>query len=127
MEIQGPSSGAGPINRLIAELNRLPGIGPKSAQRITYYLLRSNVEESRLLAEAITSLKQKTSLCSCCCNVTESDPCPMCSNPTRDQSFAHTCVCPGYKNALSHLSLRNHLNRVISKVEQLIHFLIAHA
>jgi recombination protein RecR len=74
------------ISKLVQEFNKLPGIGPKSAQRITYYLLRSPEEESRLLAEALLSLKQKVTLCSTCCNVTESDPCPLCRNLGREVS-----------------------------------------
>ena len=72
------------IGRLVEEFSKLPGIGPKSAQRITFHLLRSADENSRSLAEAILSLKQRISLCSVCCNVTESDPCPICRNQQRD-------------------------------------------
>jgi len=79
---QPPASDA--IGRLAQEFNKLPGIGPKSAQRITFYLLRSSEEQARSLADAITSLKQKITLCSKCCNVTENDPCPICNNPQRD-------------------------------------------
>ncbi|MBI4187532.1 MAG: recombination protein RecR [Chloroflexi bacterium] len=84
---QVPATGA--INTLIQELNKLPGIGPKSAQRIAYYLLRAHEEQARLLAEAILSLKDKTRLCSVCFNVTETDPCAICSNGQRD----HSRVC----------------------------------
>ena len=72
------------INKLVQEFNKLPGIGPKSAQRITYYLLRAPSEQAKLLAEAILLLKQKITLCSVCFNVTESDPCPICRNSERD-------------------------------------------
>jgi len=74
------------INRLIQEFNKLPGIGPKSAQRITYHLLRAHEDEPKLLSEAILSLKQKITLCSTCFNVTESDPCPICRSSERDRS-----------------------------------------
>jgi recombination protein RecR len=77
---------AEPINRLIQELNRLPGIGPKSAQRLAYYLLRAPAEEARLLAEAILSVKQQITLCSVCFNVTDSDPCTLCRNDERDRT-----------------------------------------
>ncbi len=80
---------AGPINRLIEELSKLPGVGPKSAQRLAYHLLRAPVEQSRLLADAILALKQQITMCSVCCNVTDTNPCPICSNPERD----HTRVC----------------------------------
>ena len=81
--------GAGAIDKLIQEFNKLPGIGPKSAQRIAYYLLRAPDEQTKLLAEAIFSLKQKITLCSTCFNVTESDPCSICQNDERD----HTKIC----------------------------------
>ena len=77
------------IDKLIQEFNKLPGIGPKSAQRIAYYLLRATDEQTKLLAEAILSLKQKITLCSTCFNVTESDPCSICQNDERD----HTEIC----------------------------------
>ena len=81
---QGSIPAADAINKLIQEFNKLPGIGPKSAQRITYYLLRAPDEQNNLLAEAILSLKRKISLCSTCFNVTESDPCPICRGSERD-------------------------------------------
>jgi len=74
------------IDNLIQEFNKLPGIGPKSAQRIVYYLLRVGDEQSKSLAEAIFSLKRKITLCSICFNVTESDPCPLCRSDKRDRS-----------------------------------------
>ncbi len=77
---------AEPINRLIREFNKLPGIGPKSAQRIAFYMLRAPEENARLLAEAIMAVKQQIKLCSSCFNVTDSDPCPICRNAERDQS-----------------------------------------
>ncbi len=80
---------AGPINKLIQELARLPGVGPKSAQRIAYYLMRAPAEQSRLLAESILAIKQEIKLCSICFNVTDTDPCAICANPQRD----HTRVC----------------------------------
>jgi recombination protein RecR len=74
------------IDQLIQEFNKLPGIGPKSAQRIVFYLLRAGDEQSKLLAEAILTLKRKISLCSTCFNVTESNPCSLCRNDRRDPS-----------------------------------------
>ena len=74
------------VSKLIQELNKLPGIGPKSAQRLAYYLLRAPEEQARLLADAILSVKQKTRLCSVCFNITESDPCPICRSHQRDQT-----------------------------------------
>ena len=83
---QGPIPAAEAINRLIQELNKLPGIGPKSAQRLTYYLLRAPEEQTRLLAEAIQSIKQKIALCSTCFNVTDADPCLICRSDQRDRN-----------------------------------------
>jgi recombination protein RecR len=74
------------VNRLIQELNKLPGIGPKSAQRITYYLLRASEIENQSLAESILQVKQKTKLCSICLNVSETDICHICSNEPRDRT-----------------------------------------
>jgi recombination protein RecR len=75
-----------PITRVVDELARLPGIGPKTAQRLTYYLLRAPAEQAQALADAITDLKQNVVLCSQCFNITEKSPCEICSNPARDGS-----------------------------------------
>jgi recombination protein RecR len=77
---------AEPISRLIEELNKLPGIGPKSAKRLAYHLLRSSDEEARALAEAILTLKEKIKLCSVCLNSTDCDPCRICQDKERDHS-----------------------------------------
>lgn len=77
-----PASDA--IGRLVQEFSKLPGIGPKSAQRIVFNLLRAPEEKTKNLAEALLSLKQRVNLCSMCFNVTEIDPCPICRNPQRD-------------------------------------------
>jgi len=77
---------AEPIARLIEELNKLPGIGPKSAQRLAYHLLRSPDEEAKALAEAILTLKEKIELCSVCFNNTDCDPCRICQDKERDHS-----------------------------------------
>jgi recombination protein RecR len=83
---QVPAASSGAVARLIQELNKLPGIGPKSAQRIAYYLLRSNETENQLLAEAIVQVKQKTRLCSVCLNVSETEICAICDNQARDRT-----------------------------------------
>lgn len=75
-----------PITRVVDELARLPGIGPKTAQRLTYYLLRAPAEQAQALADAITDLKQNVVLCSQCFNITEKSPCEICSNLARDGS-----------------------------------------
>jgi recombination protein RecR len=77
---------AEPIARLIEELNKLPGIGPKSAQRLAYHLLRSPDEDAKALAEAILTLKEKIKLCSLCFNNTDCDPCRICQDKERDHS-----------------------------------------
>jgi recombination protein RecR len=77
---------AEPIARLIEELNKLPGIGPKSAQRLTYHLLKSPIEEVEALAEAIRDVKEKIVLCSICLNIADSDPCAICRNEERDRT-----------------------------------------
>ena len=80
---------AEPVAQLIERLNKLPGIGPKSAQRLTYYLLRAPAEEVKALAEALLAIKEKISLCSVCFNTTDSDLCLICRNEERD----HTEIC----------------------------------
>ena len=78
---------AAPIARLIEALHRLPGIGPKSAQRLAYYLLQADKQQVEELAEAISVLKQKVSLCPVCFNITDSDKCDTCRNMERDSSL----------------------------------------
>lgn len=82
MRARGPAE---PIARLIEELAKLPGIGPKTASRLAYHLLRSPREEALALAQAIVEVKERVQLCSRCFNLTDVDPCPICSDPTRDQ------------------------------------------
>lgn len=76
---------AEPVSRLVDEFNRLPGIGPKTAQRLTYFLLRAPAEQAHALAEALIRMKERTIFCSTCFNITESDPCAVCLNPERDR------------------------------------------
>jgi recombination protein RecR len=75
-----------PVLRLIEAFSRLPGIGPKSASRLTYYLLRSQSDEATELAEALQELREHTQFCSVCFNITEENPCPICSSDERDRS-----------------------------------------
>jgi len=77
---------AEPVARAIQEFNKLPGIGPKSAQRLTYHLLRGSDEEARALIDAILALKEKLKLCSVCFNITDRDPCLICQDKERDHS-----------------------------------------
>jgi recombination protein RecR len=78
-----------PVTRLIEAFERLPGVGPKTASRLTYYLLRAPSEVTDTLAEAISDLKARTRLCSVCYNITEEDqnPCAICQNGQRDGSI----------------------------------------
>jgi len=77
------------ITRVIESFERLPGIGPKSATRLAFYLLHMPKEDVERFADALIKLKNGTKLCSVCKNVCEEDPCPICTNPGRD----HTTLC----------------------------------
>lgn len=78
---------AKPLARLVGELEKLPGIGPKSAQRLAFHLLRLPPEEARLLAGAIVQVKEEIHPCSICFNFTDREICEICSDPRRDQSL----------------------------------------
>ena len=101
------------IDNLVQEFNKLPGIGPKSAQRIVYYLLRTGDEQSKLLAEAILSLKRKITLCSTCFNVTESDPCSLCRGDKRDRSQICIVEQPQDILALEHTGIYQGMYHVL--------------
>ncbi len=73
-----------PVARLIEALQRLPGIGPKTAQRLTFFLLKRPVEEVRELSEALIAVKDRIVYCQTCFNVTDEDPCRICRDPARD-------------------------------------------
>lgn len=77
---------ARPIQNLIESFQKLPGVGPKSAQRLTYYLLHVPQIQLDEFSEAIGSLKKNTILCSICKNISETEPCPICSDKARDHS-----------------------------------------
>ena len=77
---------AQPVSRLIEEFHKLPGIGPKTAQRLTYFLIRMPPDEARALAEAILAVKEKIVLCSTCQNITDTDPCIICRGEGRDRT-----------------------------------------
>ena len=101
------------ISRLVQEFSKLPGIGPKSAQRITFHLMRSSDEKAKDLAEALEALKQKVTLCSSCCNVTESDPCPICRNTRRDTTQVCIVEQPQDILALEHTGIYKGLYHVL--------------
>mgnify|MGYP000995710424 FL=1 len=77
---------AEPVARLIAELAKLPGVGPKTAQRLAFHLIAQEKGEVHKLANALTEVKEKIRYCSQCFNITEDDPCRYCQNPSRDTS-----------------------------------------
>ena len=101
------------IGRLIQELNKLPGIGPKSAQRLAFYLLRSPQEQAERLAGAILTLKQQIKLCSVCCNLTDSDPCSLCQNEQRDRSIICVVEQPQDIFAIEHTGVYKGLYHVL--------------
>ncbi len=76
-----------PVTKLIEALSRLPGVGPKTASRLTFYLLRATDDVSIALALALTNLKAQTRFCSICFNITVADPCPVCVSSDRDASL----------------------------------------
>ena len=76
---------AGPVSRLVEEFHKLPGIGPKMAQRLTYHLIRMSDQNAQSLADAVVGVKERIVLCSRCYNITEVDPCSVCTEPARDQ------------------------------------------
>jgi len=78
---------AKPVARLVEELSRLPGIGPKTASRLTFYLLRAPKEQAKALSQAIGELKEKIVTCEICYNVTEESPCDICRDEERDRSL----------------------------------------
>lgn len=76
-----------PIDKLIHELAKLPGIGEKSATRLAYYILRAPADYAKSFASALVEVKEKVRLCSVCANLSESDPCLVCQDPRRDRSI----------------------------------------
>jgi recombination protein RecR len=88
-----------PIQTLIDEFRKLPGVGPKSAQRLVFFLLKEPDETANGLAEAILGLKSSLQLCSQCNNITDTDPCRLCRDPNRDSKTI--CVVEEPFNVLS--------------------------
>lgn len=85
---------ADPIRRLVQELARLPGIGEKTATRLAFYLIRSNRQQVRDLAQALLDATDKIRLCSVCMNMTEEDPCPLCTDTRRDPELICVVATP---------------------------------
>ena len=78
-----------PLTRLIEELQRLPGIGPKGAQRLAFHILRTPREQADRLVDAVRDVKERVTYCSVCNNITDADPCAFCSNGSRN----HHVIC----------------------------------
>jgi recombination protein RecR len=78
-----------PLLRLIEELQRLPGIGPKGAQRLAFHILKTPRETTDRLVDAVRDVKERVTYCSICSNITDADPCTFCSNADRD----HRVIC----------------------------------
>ena len=90
---------AGPVQDLIDELGRLPGVGPKSAQRIAFHLLQTDEVDVRRLADVLIEVKARVKFCSICFNVSEDDQCRICRDPRRDQTIL--CVVEEYKDVVA--------------------------
>jgi recombination protein RecR len=104
---------ASPVERLIQELSKLPGIGPKSAQRIAYHLLRAPAEQVNGLALAITNLREKTHLCPECFNITDGELCNICSSEKRDKGLICVVEQPQDITVISRLGSYNGLFHVL--------------
>ena len=89
----------GPVANLIAALSKLPGVGPKTAQRLAFHLLHASEREAIELTEAILEAKKKIHQCSVCCNLTDLDPCQICSDPNRDRGVI--CVVEEPKDVIA--------------------------
>ncbi|HEX7714350.1 MAG TPA: recombination mediator RecR [Bacillota bacterium] len=88
-----------PMNRLIHELSKLPGVGPKTAQRLAFHILTLSREEIDKLAESLVEAKQKLIFCETCGHLTEVSPCQLCSDPGRDQTLL--CVVEEAKDVIA--------------------------
>ena len=111
-------SPAEPVRRLVEQFDKLPGIGPKTAQRLAFYMIRMPKEEASSLADALIGVKERIVLCSQCFNITETDPCELCDDPGRDRS--RICVVEealdvvALERAASYKGLYHVLHGVIS-------------
>jgi recombination protein RecR len=89
----------GALNRLVEEFGKLPGIGPKTAERLAFHILKSDAPSALGLADAIRDVKTKIRRCESCCNLAEGDLCQICSDPRRDQSLI--CIVEQPKDVIS--------------------------
>ncbi|MBO8138216.1 MAG: recombination protein RecR [Desulfotomaculum sp.] len=112
---------AGSVTRLIEEFAKLPGIGPKSAQRLAFYILNSPPQVAHDLANALVEVRDKVKYCSECGNLTDTDPCSICSDPNRDRSLI--CVVEHSRDVLAVEKTQNYkglyhvLNGVLDPME----------
>lgn len=112
---------AKPLTKLIAELSKLPGIGGKTAQRLAFHILSLSDDEAEALADAIRDAKHSMHYCSVCGNLTDVDPCPVCSDETRDHSII--CVVEDPKDVSAMERIREYkgvyhvLNGAISPID----------
>jgi recombination protein RecR len=90
---------ASPLVRLLDALEKLPGVGPRSAERMAFYLLRTSKEEAKQLAQSIVDAKERLRFCDVCFNLSENDRCPICEDPSRDASII--CVVEEPKDVLA--------------------------
>ncbi len=86
---------AEPINRLIRSLAKLPGVGEKTASRLALHILRCSRDEALELARSIVAVKEKITMCRVCCNLTDQDPCPICSSQKRERDIICVVEEPG--------------------------------
>ena len=112
-----------PVRKLIESFEKLPGIGPKTAQRLTFYLLHVPQEQLDIFSEALATLKKNTVLCSICFNVSEKDPCPICSNWNRDKSIICVVEQPldvlAFENTLKFKGVYHVLHGAISPLSNI--------
>jgi len=104
------------LERLISEFAKLPGIGRKTAQRLTFFLLKEDGERASSLAEAILALKERVKYCSVCFNITEEDPCPICRDPRRDRSTICVVEEPSDLMAIERLGVYKGVYHVLGGV-----------
>jgi recombination protein RecR len=102
-----------PLAKLIEQLQRLPGIGAKSAQRLAYHLLKTPREDVDRLADAMREVKERVTYCSICSNITDADPCFFCTNPSRDQTLVCVVEEPENVNGVERTRQFNGLYHVL--------------
>lgn len=104
---------ARPINRLVSALKKLPGVGPRSAQRMAWHVLDAPYEEVVELARALVRAKKGIGRCGVCCNYTDADPCPVCADPKRDAALVCVVEAPEDVTALERAGGYNGLYHVL--------------